>query len=91
MKAKGRCLSMRVNHSVTYYQDVNKKVKGPNGFNNKEVIVNLEFQWSDEIRRQISLSRKEKHWILKSTNKMLDIGQDSQNLILLPLCEMMLK
>lgn len=83
--------SERVNHSATCYQDFNKKVKGPNGFNDKKVTVTLEFQWSVGVRRKISLSRKERHWILKSTDKLLDLGQDSKNRVLLPLCEIMLK
>ena len=90
MEDKGRYLSMRANPSVTCYQDFNKNVEGPNGFNDKNVIMNLEFQWSVWVRRKISLSGKERHWMLKSTNEVLDLGQDSKNLVL-PLCEIMLK
>lgn len=36
----------RVNQNVTCYQDFNKNVKGPGGFNDKKIFVNLEFQWS---------------------------------------------
>lgn len=43
----------RVNQSVICY--INKNVKGPGGFNDKKVFVNLEFQWSvGDQKRDIS-------------------------------------
>lgn len=40
------------NKSVSHATQIFMSIKGTNGFNNRKIIVNLEFQWSVKFQKQ---------------------------------------
>lgn len=57
-----------MDYSVICYLDFNKNVKEISGFNDKNVIVILEFYWSVGVKIKIFLSREKRYWMLNFIN-----------------------